>query len=52
MREEIRHMLDSIEAGNAVDAEDALNSIMLQKAGEVMDTMRVDVASNMFNSED
>jgi len=52
MREDIRNLIDAIQDQRAVDAEQAFNNIVLQKAGEAMDVMRVDVASTMFTSKE
>lgn len=52
MRDEIKHLIDAIEAGQAVEAEETFNNIVLQKAGDALETMRMDVASNMFKQED
>lgn len=51
MREEIKSFIDAVEAGHAVEAEAVFNNIVLQKAGEALETMRVDVAQNMFKSQ-
>lgn len=48
MKDQIRHLIDTIEAGHAVEAEQMFNDIVLQKAGDALEAMRADVASNMF----
>ena len=50
MKDQIRHLIDAIEAGHAVEAEQTFNNIVMQKAGDALEAMRVDVASNMFTT--
>ena len=49
MNDEIKNLLQSIAAGNAVETEERLNSILSQKAVAALDNMRMEVASSMFN---
>lgn len=50
MRDQIRHLIDAIEAGHAVEAEATFNNIVTQKAGDAVEAMRADVAATMFNT--
>lgn len=43
-------LINAIAAGNAVDTEAAFNSVMAEKISGRLDTMRQDIAQNMFKS--
>lgn len=43
-------LINAIAAGNAVDTEAAFNSVMAEKISARLDTMRQDIAQNMFKS--
>ena len=50
MQDEIKDLIYSIAAGNAVEIESSFNHIMSAKAVEAMDDMRIEVAKNMFTT--
>jgi len=45
----ISDLINNIESGTFADAEQVFNDIMDLKAGEHLDQMRQDMASNVFN---
>lgn len=51
MNDQIKDLIYSIAAGNALETEQKLNSIMSQKATVALDNMRTSVAQSMFNQE-
>lgn len=51
MNDQIKDLIYSIAAGNALETEQKLNSIMSQKATVALDNMRTNVAQSMFNQE-
>ena len=50
MSETTMNLINAINAGDAVEIESAFNSAMAEKVAERLDTMRADVAQNMFKS--
>ena len=47
-----RDLIDAIESGDAVGIETAFNSAMVDKVAEKLDTMRTDMAQNMFRTQE
>lgn len=47
-----RDLINAIAAGDAVEIENAFNSTMAQKISARIDDMRIDVAQNMFATEE
>ena len=50
MRENTINLINAIQAGDAVELESAFNAAMAEKVAERLDTMRADVAQNMFKT--
>jgi hypothetical protein len=50
MKEEILGLIDAIAAQDSQATQSALDSIMAQKTLNAMDSMRVEVAQNMFKT--
>jgi len=48
MSENTMNLINAIQAGDAVEIESAFNTAMAGKVAERLDTMRADVAQNMF----
>lgn len=44
------NLINAIQAGDAVEIESAFNTAMAGKVAERLDTMRADVAQNMFKT--
>lgn len=51
MENQIKDLIYSIAAGNALETEEKLNAIMSQKAAVALDDMRTNIAQSMFNKE-
>lgn len=51
MSEYVRELINAIESGSAVETEGAFQAAMAEKISVRLDTMRQDVAANMFKSE-
>ena len=47
-----RDLINAIAAGDAIEIENAFNSTMAEKVSARIDNMRVDVAQNMFSSQE
>lgn len=45
-------LVKAIASGNAVDTEAAFNSVMAEKISARLDTMRQDIAQNMFKAQE
>lgn len=50
MNENTLNLINAIQAGDAVELESAFNAAMAEKVAERLDTMRADVAQNMFKT--
>lgn len=50
MSESVRNLINAISSGSAIETEDAFNSAMAEKISVKMDTMRQEVAANMFKT--
>lgn len=46
------NLINAIQAGDAVDLESAFNAAMAEKVAERLETMRADVAQNMFVTQE
>lgn len=51
MSEYVRELINAIESGSAVETEGAFQAAMAEKISVRLDTMRQEVAANMFKSE-
>lgn len=52
MQEEIKDLLYSIVSGEAAESQDKLNGIMMAKAANALDQLRIDTAKTMFNQQE
>lgn len=52
INETVLDLIDHIDSGDNLAAEAALNNILQQRAQEVLDALKVEVASSMFNTEE
>jgi hypothetical protein len=52
MSENTMNLINAIQAGDAVDLESAFNAAMAEKVAERLETMRADVAQNMFVTQE
>jgi hypothetical protein len=50
MSESVRNLINAISSGSAIETEDAFNAAMAEKISVKMDTMRQEVAANMFKA--
>jgi len=50
MNENTLNLINAINAGDAVEIESAFNAAMAEKVAERLETMRADVAQNMFKT--
>ena len=48
----VKNLIDAIADGNALDTESAFNTAMAEKISSRLETMRTDVASNMFKAQE
>ena len=51
MSENISNLINAIEVGDAVATEQSFSAAMAEKISAKLDTMRVELAQNMFKSE-
>lgn len=51
MSEQIRNMIDSIEAGDFVAAQAAFTDAVNVKMSDAIDTRRIEIANSVYNSE-
>ena len=52
MKDEIMNLINAIETEDALVAQEQLNSIMMSKALERLNDMRIEIGSTMFNNTD
>lgn len=52
INETVLDLIDHIDSGDNLAAEATLNNILQQRAQEVLDALKVEVASSMFNTEE
>jgi len=52
MSENTMNLINAIQAGDAVELESAFNAAMAEKVAERLETMRADVAQNMFATQE
>ena len=50
MSESVRNLINAIATGSAMETEESFNSAMAEKISVKLDTMRQDVAANMFKT--
>jgi hypothetical protein len=48
MSESVKNLINAISAGSAIETEESFNSAMAEKISARIDTMRQEVAANMF----
>lgn len=51
MKEEIREMIQSALTSKPIEAQESLSRIMAQKASDAIQSLKVEVASEMFNKK-
>ena len=51
LNETVLDLIDHIDSGDNIAAEATLNNILQSRAAEVLDALKVEVASSMFNTE-
>jgi hypothetical protein len=52
MNESVKHLVDAIAAGDALETEKAFAAAMAEKLSVKLDDMRAQVAQNMFKTEE
>lgn len=52
LNETVLDLIDHIDSGDNIAAEATLNNILQQRAAEVLDALKVEVASTMFNTQE
>lgn len=52
MSENLKHLINSIHAGDSVETQNAFESEMMTRIADRMDTFRQNVASNLFRDSD
>ena len=48
----VKNLIDAIADGNALETESSFNTAMAEKISSRLETMRTDVASNMFKAQE
>lgn len=52
MNETVKHLVDAIAAGDALETQNAFAAAMAEKLSTRLDNMRAEVAQNMFTSQE
>lgn len=52
IKESLTDLLDNIDSGNHIQAEEIFNTLLQQKIDELLDAAKVEVAQNMFNTSE
>ena len=52
MSESVKNLINAISVGSAIDTEESFNSAMAEKISVKLESMRQDVAANMFATEE